>query len=57
MSDSRAHTPSIVYRETSDPEWDPTRDPLHLQDMALNIDRIDQAQEPEMPDIEVGWER
>ncbi len=57
MSDSRAHTPSIAYRETSDPEWDPTLDPLRTNDEVPHMGWLDQTQEPEMPDIEVGLER
>jgi hypothetical protein len=38
MSESRAHTPSIASREASDPEWDPTRDPLRVADLALHSD-------------------
>jgi hypothetical protein len=57
MGDSRTHTPSIAYRETSDPEWDPTHDPLRTADEVPHMGWIDQAQEPEMPDTEVGLER
>jgi hypothetical protein len=57
MSDSRAHTPSIAYRETSDPAWDPTLDPLRTVDEVSHMGWLDRTQEPEMPDIEVGLER
>jgi hypothetical protein len=57
MDESRAHTPSIAYREASDRDWDPTLDPLRTADEVPQMGWIDQAQEPETPDIEVGWER
>jgi len=57
MGESRAHTPSVAYREASEPEWDPTLDPLRAADEVPHLDRLDQAREPETPDIEVGLER
>ena len=40
MGDSRAHTPSIAYRETTDPEWDPTLDPLRLRHLAPELNPL-----------------
>jgi hypothetical protein len=38
MSGSRAHTPSIAYRETSDPAWNPTLDPLRVAELIPYLD-------------------
>jgi hypothetical protein len=56
MSDSRAHTPSIAYRETSDREWDPILDPLGIVSEIPHLGLLDQTQEPETPDlgVEIG---
>ncbi|HEY5288143.1 MAG TPA: MobF family relaxase [Solirubrobacteraceae bacterium] len=57
MSESRAPTPSIAYREANDPDWDPTLDPLRTADEVPHMGWLNEAQEPEMLDIEIGLER
>ena len=52
MGNSRAHTPSIAYRESSDPEWDPTLDPLRTAHMGW----LDQISERETYDLKIDLE-
>lgn len=59
MSHSREHTPSIAYQEVPDPAWDPTRDPLRIDDLIPHVDRLNREQERDTQDVEmdVGVER
>jgi conjugative relaxase-like TrwC/TraI family protein len=57
MSDSRAHTPSMAYREMSDPAWDPTRDPLRTDEMIQDLDKLTHETEREAPDLAMDIER
>ena len=57
MSDSRARTPSIAYREMSDPAWDPTRDPLRTDEMIQDLDKLTHETEREAPDLATDIER
>jgi hypothetical protein len=57
MSDSRAHTPSIAYREVSDPAWDPTRNPLRTDEMIQDLDKLTHETEREAPDLAMDIER
>jgi ATP-dependent exoDNAse (exonuclease V) alpha subunit len=57
MSDSRAHTPSIAYREVADPAWDPGLDLLYTDDLVPQFAQIDQRREPELSDLEVDLGR
>jgi hypothetical protein len=57
MSESRAHTPSIAYRELPDTAWDPTRDPLRTDEPFPHLDWLDQEQERAAPDLEVDLGR
>ncbi len=40
MTNSRVHTPSTAYEESSDLGWNPTRDPLRLYRFVPRIDRL-----------------
>jgi hypothetical protein len=57
MSDSREHTPSMAYRETTDLAWDPTVDPLRTNDLASQLTQSDQRQEPDLSDLEIDLGR
>jgi ATP-dependent exoDNAse (exonuclease V) alpha subunit len=57
MSDSRAHRPSIAYRETTDLARDPTVDPLRTNDLASQLTQSDQRQEPDLSDLEIDLGR
>jgi hypothetical protein len=56
MGDSRAHTPSIAYREISGPEWDPTLDPLRTNDEVPHTGWLDQISDRETHDLEIDLE-
>jgi len=39
MTQSRAHTPSVIHQEIPGPEWDPSRDPLDMSRLLPYVDR------------------
>ncbi len=53
MGDSRAHTPSVAYREASDRDWDPTLDPLRISGLHPHVDCLNKASEREVVDLEM----
>jgi len=55
MDDSRAHAPSVAYRATGHPEWDPTLDPLCMNEEIPHMGWLNPKPERETPDINVEF--
>lgn len=53
MTQSRAHTPSVVHREIPGPSWDPSRDPLCLSRLIPHVGKLMRAPARE-PDHDIG---
>jgi conjugative relaxase-like TrwC/TraI family protein len=50
MNRSRAHTPSVIHRETPGPSWDPSRDPLRLNRLIPHVGKLMRTPERDAPD-------
>ena len=57
MTQSRAHTPSVIHREIPGPEWDSTRDPLHVSRLLPYADWPTRSRQHDAPDVEVDLGR
>ncbi len=54
MNRSRAHTPSIIHRETPGPSWDPSRDPLRLSRLTPHVGKLLRTPARDAPDHDIG---
>jgi hypothetical protein len=57
MCNSRAQTPSIVYRERAGPDWSPSLNPLRLRSALSSTRWLTRTSHRDMPDRGAGRER
>jgi hypothetical protein len=57
MTNSRIHTPSVAYRESADPIWSPTRDPLRLRSLLSPTNWLSKAPWRDISNRAIGRER
>jgi conjugative relaxase-like TrwC/TraI family protein len=54
MTQSRAHTPSVIHREIPGPSWDLSRDPLHLDRLIPHVGKLMRTPARDTPDRDIG---